>query len=343
MGLKLPLFIFLRRSNLRGKKETGSRTYNMAENKEDSAAIDIEGLVYYSIKAQMSQDLFTSPNCCIFKTPTRLLELNEKAYVPDAYSIGPFHHGHPKFEETEKIKIKYLEGIISRSPSPETMLRDLINSVKHVEREARECYAGPIGYTPDEFITILVIDGCFIIELLRKSACKKAIEHNDPLFTTASMFGSLSRDLMLLENQVPWMVLERLFNLTGDLTGNNVNASLIELVKYFVSSDLWIKLPSVHPPIQEMKHILDVIRKLMVSSIEAGEGQIDWTPLPSATSLVEAGVKIRSGESIKFDNGVLDIPPLLIHEKKNPSFGILSVLNNATQIVNLGSLPMLCS
>ena len=119
----------------------------MAENKEDSAAIDIEGLVYYSIKAQMSQDLFTSPNCCIFKTPTRLLELNEKAYVPDAYSIGPFHHGHPKFEETEKIKIKYLKGFISRSPSPETMSRDLINSVKHVEREARECYDGPIGYT----------------------------------------------------------------------------------------------------------------------------------------------------------------------------------------------------
>ena len=74
----------------------------MAENEADSAAIDIEGLVVHSIEARMSLDRFKSPNCCIFKTPTILLELNKKAYVPDAFSIGPFHHGHPKFEETEK-------------------------------------------------------------------------------------------------------------------------------------------------------------------------------------------------------------------------------------------------
>jgi len=73
----------------------------MAENEADNAAIDIEGLMS-SIKARMSQDRFMSPKCCIFKTPTILLELNKKAYVPDAFSIGPFHHGHPKFEETEK-------------------------------------------------------------------------------------------------------------------------------------------------------------------------------------------------------------------------------------------------
>ena len=75
----------------------------MAKNEADSAAIVIDGLVS-SIKAQMSQDQFMSPNCCIFKTPTMLQELNEKAYEPDAFSIGPFHHGCPKFEETEKIK-----------------------------------------------------------------------------------------------------------------------------------------------------------------------------------------------------------------------------------------------
>ena len=291
----------------------------MAENKEDSAAIDIEGLVYYSIKDQMSQDLFTSPNCCIFKTPTILLELNEKAYVPDAFSIGPFHHGRPKFEETEKIKIKYLKGLISRSPSPETMLRDLINSVKHVEREARECYAGPIVYSPDEFVKMLVIDGCFIIELFRKGDFRKFREDNDPILSKSCMREVLAHDFLLLENQVPWIVLERLFNLTVDLTDNNANAGLIELVKFFVRINLWIELPSDHPPIQEIKHILDVLRKLMVSSIGAGEFLTDWTPLPSATSLVEAGVKIRRGESksfldIKFDNGVLEIPQFVIYE-----------------------------
>ena len=119
----------------------------MAENEADSATNNIEGLVS-SITAQMSQDRFMSPNCCIFKTPTILREHNEKAYVPEAFSIGPFHHGLPEFKETEKIKSTYLKGLIDRSPSPERMLRDLIISVNLVEREARECYAGPIDYTP---------------------------------------------------------------------------------------------------------------------------------------------------------------------------------------------------
>ena len=294
----------------------------MAEDEVDGAAIDLEGLVYHSIKAQMSRDPFMSPNCCIFKTPTILGELNEKAYVPDAFSIGPFHNSHPKFKETEKIKRKYLQGLISRSHVPDEMLRNLINSIIDVEREARECYAWPIVCSTDEFVKMLVIDGCFIIELFRKEACTWLREDNDPIFSMSGMSQFLLHDLMLLENQVPWIVLDRLFNLTVDLSTNH---SLIELVKSYVDANLRIKLPSVHPPIQERKHILDVIRKLLVSSIGAREGLTDWTPLPSATSLVEAGVKIRRGKSknfldIKFDNGVLEIPQLVIHETTESFF-----------------------
>ena len=67
------------------------------------------------------------------------------------------------------------------------MLRILTNSVMELEKEARECYAWPVDYVmevekeacesyawpidyePNDFVKILVIDGCFIIELLRKA------------------------------------------------------------------------------------------------------------------------------------------------------------------------------
>ena len=114
-----------------------------------------------------------------------------------------------------------MQGLISRSPFPEEMLRILTNSVMELEKEARECYAGPIDYSPDEFVKILVIDGCFIIELLRKSADVELREENDPIFSMACMLQFLFHDLILLENQVPWMVLEHLFNVV----------SLIKLLK----------------------------------------------------------------------------------------------------------------
>ena len=300
---------------------------NMAVNSGDNVAIDIEGLVS-SIK-----DVSMSPKCCIFKTPIILRRLNEKAYVPDAFSIGPFHHGDPNLGATEKFKIKYLEGLIHRSPFPEQRLRNLINSVMDVEKEAREYYDGPIDYEPNDFVKILVTDGCFIIELLRKFTYDRPLQNDDPIFAMSCMQQFLVHDLILLENQVPWMVLELLFNMTMD---PGQPRPLLKLAKNYFSTIFSLSLPedilSSPPHInftdnEDIKHIPDLLRKWMISLIEEVEDnpQSDnwdsWQPILSATSLVEAGIKFERGTSksildIKFDKGkgVLKIPPLLIQE-----------------------------
>jgi hypothetical protein len=115
----------------------------MAVNQEGdtSVRIDIDSLES-SIKNMMPHDSLTSPKyCCIFKTPVILKRHNEKAFIPDAFSIGPFHHGCLNLKATEKIKAKYLQGLISRSSSPDTILRTFINSIMKVEKDAREYYA----------------------------------------------------------------------------------------------------------------------------------------------------------------------------------------------------------
>ncbi|KAK7854210.1 upf0481 protein [Quercus suber] len=184
-------------------------------------------------------------------------------------------------------------------------------------REAREYYGKPVDYTPDEFVKILVIDGCFIVELFRKDFYTELREEDDPIFTMSYMRQFLFHDLILLENQVPWMVLERLFNFTLD---PRHKMPLIELAQDFFGNFYVSKPRSGYPPIQDIKHILDVFRKWLVSPTEEERGHLDWTLLmPSATSLVEAGVKIKRRESksildMKFNNGVLEIPGLYIHE-----------------------------
>lgn len=303
----------------------------MAVNGADSVAINIEGLESSIEKDMASNDPFMSPNCCIFKTPTILYRLNHKAYVPDAFFIGPFHHRDPNLTDTEKIKIKYLQGLISRS-SPKTTLRDLLNSIKEVEREARECYSNPISYSSDEFVKILVIDGCFIIELLRKIAHQVPREDNDPIFSMSCLPQFLYHDLILLENQVPWMVLERLFNKTKEEHDMPLIKLAIKIFSLFFSVT---KPPPMNQTmIKNIKHIPDLIRKWMVSSTEQVEGspvlaffrgEERWQPMPCATSLVEAGVKFRRVESksildIKFNHGVLEIPPLIIQETTETLF-----------------------
>ncbi|KAG7985880.1 hypothetical protein I3843_03G049500, partial [Carya illinoinensis] len=243
------------------------------------------------ITAKISQDLtILLPKPSIFRTPNILSRHNPQAYIPDVFSFDPLHRDNPNIqylETIEKIKERYLKSLISRSRSPETMLRELVRSITSVEREARECYAVPIGYASGEFVTILITDGCFIIELFRTHIDTDLREVDDPIFTMACMLQFLYNDLILLENQVPWMVLEHLH-----------------------------------------RHILDLLRKWWSLSIN-GYKYINKSvrqPMPSATSLVEAGIEFKRGESnmgilnISFKNGILEIPPLLIQETTETVF-----------------------
>ena len=323
----------------------------------DSVPIDIEQLAY-SIKNTGPDDhLLLSTKCCIFRTPTILFRKNEKAYVPDAFSIGPLYHGKENLKATEIIKVKYFERLISRS---DKMLSTIINSVAKVEKEARECYNEAIKFNTEELVKILVIDGCFIIELLLKNKDKKLREKDDPIFNRPCMLQFLHHDLILLENQVPWIVLEPLFNL---ITDSSQHETLITLSREFMKTaflsrempslekcinlkgikhyvDLFRKLSiSITSPlpadrdinIEESKHCVGVFRKLatlvrsqfkkwMKSTItEENTGRLPgWQLLPCAKDLVNAGIKFKRGSpdnvlDIKFIDGVLEIPPLQVH------------------------------
>jgi hypothetical protein len=146
--LLIYLFIFYifchsKRNKFRMTKNNRKQIQHMAVNKGDNVKIDIDRLVS-SIEDMMPHDLLVRPKCCIFKTPAILYRHNEKAFIPNAFSIGPLHHDSPNLKATEKIKVEYLQSLVSRSLFPDTMLITLITSIIEVEEEARECYAEAI-------------------------------------------------------------------------------------------------------------------------------------------------------------------------------------------------------
>jgi hypothetical protein len=300
---------------------------SVVDREEDSVTIEIKSLESSIRDAMSDDDLFMSSEACIFRTPITLKSQNEKAYIPRAFSFGPFHHGNPNLKAMEKIKATYLQGLLSRFS--ETKLGDIIKSIKTVEKEARACYAEPISYSSDEFVKILVIDGCFLIELFRKFDCEQLKQKDDPVVTMACISSFLSHDLALLENQVPWIVLEQLFNVTLGHHEIHKKKPLIQLVmEYFDHIFLSFLPPLTVDSNQDIKHILDLLRKGLVSSI--GEDQKESTStekhIPSATYLIEAGIEFRrSGTSksildIKFADGVLEIPSLLIQDTTETLF-----------------------
>ncbi|XP_018824907.1 UPF0481 protein At3g47200-like isoform X2 [Juglans regia] len=293
----------------------------MSVSGDNSVIFNIQGLAN-SNGQTMSHDSLVPPKSCIFKIPNILSRQNENAFIPDAFSFGPLHHGHPNLKAVEKIKLQYLRCLISRLHTSE---RDLIKSIEEVEREARQYYAESIEYTPEEFVKILLIDGCFIIELFRKDAYVELRENGDPIFTMSCMFQFLYHDLILLENQVPWIVLERLFNVTKQQTHNE--SLLVLAIRFFWTTFSPTASTKISHELKDIKHIVDLLRKWMVvsSTIEEGNSSEYWKVIPSATSLMEAGIKFVKATSesildVKFNDGVLKIPPLLIQETTETAF-----------------------
>ncbi|XP_041002727.1 UPF0481 protein At3g47200-like [Juglans microcarpa x Juglans regia] len=304
----------------------------MAGERRQHVAIDVVSLSSSLLNMMEGPNLNMPPRCCIFLTPKILRRHNEKAYAPNAFSIGPFHRTDQSLKATEKVKVKYFQALIRRSssPNPKQKLDEIIKGIGEIEREARECYA-PQACLPNEneFVKILVLDGCFIIELFLRHAHQELRDSEDPVFNMSCMFQLLRHDLCLLENQIPWLVLERLFVMTSGR--HRSSPPLVALaLKFFATTFQSEPLPTDKPEDgpNGNKHILDLLRNLLIwksTGLGVG-GTLGMQPIPSARILEEGGIKFQRVKSssildIKLRNDhVLEIPPLLIQETTEVGF-----------------------
>ncbi|GKV41400.1 hypothetical protein SLEP1_g48942 [Rubroshorea leprosula] len=282
-----------------------------------------------NMRSKMKGDTVSSSTPCIFRIPSILRRHNKEAYIPNAFSIGPFHHGEKDLEDKEKIKFDYLQGLLYRTRDPETTLMKCIGEITNYEAKARECYAEEICLSKRAFIEMLVLDGCFIVELFKKDAGVVQKGENDPIFSISCMLQFLYHDLILLENQIPWFVLELLFSLTS---GPCETKSLLQLALDFFDNIFSSEKSPIQLDLfanQEIQHILDLLRSSLVLPLGEQQGQeessVSWQPIPSATTIKESGINFRKVRSlsildVKFRRGTLEMPSILIQETVEPAF-----------------------
>ncbi|KAM5585397.1 hypothetical protein ABKV19_004676 [Rosa sericea] len=218
----------------------------------------------------------------------------------------------------------------------------LIESIKEQETRARSYYSDPCYHLDqNDFIEMLILDGCFLIELFRKAPSKHAKDrqdNDDPIFNMPCMLEYLYHDILLLENQLPWFVLESIYKL---IEGGSPKTPLSQVViDFFTDSVAEAEIfscpdPNSPKPWPEILHVLDLIRTSLVQKhLEHADQKktptsklVNHLPqrIPSAAALSEAGVKFRKGPSgcilnITFEGGIFTIPPLAIDERTAPMF-----------------------
>ncbi|XP_065041377.1 UPF0481 protein At3g47200-like [Musa acuminata AAA Group] len=137
----------------------------------------------------------------IYRVPKSLREGDEKAYMPQVVSIGPYHHGKRRLRDMERHKWRALHRMLRRTGGD---VRVYLDAVGALEERARACYEGPIAFNDNEFVEMMVLDGTFVLELFRgvgaagKGFKELGYARNDPVFAMRGTMHGIQRDMIML-------------------------------------------------------------------------------------------------------------------------------------------------
>ena len=254
----------------------------------------------------------------------RSSEITNCLFKPRVISIGPYHHGKNCLAKMERHKSRFLQDFLSRDAS--RSLEHHQNKVKMMEQMIRDDYKTKFDLTSDQFVDMMILDGCFILELLIK-----IYNHTpDEIFKNESLLPYIKTDLLMIENQVPFLVLEILYGDPRNYRGPIPTINQL-LAYYFwdMKDDLWrYEGPSHHsllhsyhqlfifPPLGDKKAILAQPKRRKSTKFCVLHR---FSDIPSAEELEKAGVVFKAKKAvdfldITFHGKVLEMPVLSVDE-----------------------------
>uniref|UniRef100_M4E328 Uncharacterized protein n=1 Tax=Brassica campestris TaxID=3711 RepID=M4E328_BRACM len=260
---------------------------NAAENSRDpiptSVVVDIHSLTSEDTDLKLLRETAGSESCCIVRIPHSLARINPIAYEPKIVSIGPYHHGKEHLKMAQQHKRRFLKFLVAKMQEKGTNPQELINAVSTLEGDIRGSYSEDLGLESEELVEMMVLDGCFILTLFLVVSGKVVYTNlDDPIFRMPWILPSIRADLLLLENQVPYVLLQALFETSNLVTSSCLN----ELAFEFFDSSSW----TTHYKNQKPK-------KLHFRGIK-------FKPRMNTDSILD----------IRFRNGVLHIPPVVMDD-----------------------------
>ena len=282
-----------------------SRTSRGNENQNELSVINVRIIMLQKLRFLLQNKCRMWNECLIYKVPFHLRKWNKEAYTPNVISIGPYHHNKKKFQTMEKLKESYFKRFMKRT---ERNREDLLSFIKEMEDSIQRCYVETVQLNWDDFAQMILLDATFILEIFLKCNYGEW-SRNDPIFVDGWRYIMVQHELLLLENQLPFFVIEILYHLALPSYSNSF--PLIQLsFRFFKSLNILDK-----PPEAEIRHFGDLLRFFQLPKKLPERELKKSNPKYSATQLHEAGVKFKLASSkcildLHFENGVLEIPLL---------------------------------
>ncbi|KAJ6341434.1 hypothetical protein OIU78_009579 [Salix suchowensis] len=264
----------------------------------------------------------------IYKIPASATAQNETAYMPQTVSFGPYHHGENHLKPMEEHKYRALRYYLNRA-RPLLEVVESLNEEVQVLRDSYDMLGESWKDDKNKFLQLMILDGCFMLEIIRLATHSlDGYDANDPVFSSHGRLyvaPDIRRDMLLLENQLPMLVLYKLASLEREPQDvEHVNKLVLN---FFCPNKSVLKLG-------KCLHVLDLYRKSLLEDpatkmlrlgVSGGALNDDNDIMPSATELSEAGIQFKKGKTkslrdISFREGVLELPVMVVDDTAEATF-----------------------
>ncbi|KAJ6971979.1 UPF0481 protein At3g47200 [Populus alba] len=329
----------------------------MGENEPSNSSNHIEKTCKH-ISIEIPGDLFSKDlettfrrEECIYKAPAALCDSNRACYTPRVISIGPFHHGNKKLRPMKIQKQRYLKEFCKRlggETKVQESLKVLWSTIQSLEDKIKRCYADntfvKFSSNDDKFVKMILLDAVFIFELFLKNeedTRDNKRYQDDFIIAKPWLRAAIQRDLILLENQLPFFILKKLYSLAIEETKLNY-PSFLDLSCHYFEKYGKNKTKPYETKHYKPLHFTDLVRHFLSFKhpqlLESRDGK-QVKNLYSATMLHQAGVKFKAlkdeclldirawkGTENTVKKGELHMPPLEIDNSTECLFRNLMAL-----------------
>ncbi|XP_057983219.1 UPF0481 protein At3g47200-like [Malania oleifera] len=264
---------------------------------------------------------------CIQRVPTMLRDVkaNTKCYDPMMVSIGPIHYGKPHLQAGETLKKRLASHFLLGRETRE--IESIYAELEEMVSEARNRYErdSTDKFNDYAFAQLMFIDACFILQFVDSCLDGRLSE----LKIQSRDEGFIRRDLLLMENQLPLMVVDKLMDWKPFLRNYLINYFIVKYIEVpilgreqmvIIHRDLYAELPL---------HLLHLVHIRLVGP-EGGQevgyhtAMSNWYRYRSAKKLESAGIHIRPSKTlhltdVRFQSirlsAKLGLPPIAINSQ----------------------------
>jgi hypothetical protein len=343
--------------------ESAAREYDTVEKAEQEFVVDFHNMettivrkpiqVFRDVAVDFSVDIeMMGRKIHRYPASIQALCLSERYTIPMVVSIGPYHHGRERrLDPAEKVKHVAAYRCISSSGHT---VQEMYDAVVSVARGARSLYDKDVmeGMNDNDFLPMMFFDACFLVQYML-SMCVTEMDEEDAeqirISTSLHSFfdsndNEIYHDIMLLENQLPWPLVQAVMRFVPVPLQDFINS-----VKGCLQDRKNLQEETMIPTVtyDDPPHLLGLLR-FYIAGENKKAGTVTNNPNKSSSSsisfsvsaveLAEIGITLKPSETTE-----------LIHmglETKGTLFGELSLAplsldsSRASWLINMAALEL---